>query len=754
MPNSPSIEHGQSEASGRHRLRRLLFIGGGLALPVALAVLGYLCLGFHLGNWNDDWFLTTVDPATGERKFAWPNIERQEFWRPLHLMLVYNAGTFLWESPETRHVLTRLSALLAAFVVWRMLRVLLRSPWPAAAGGLLFLAYPMQFEVAFWPAAISTPIAIALFALTCILVVRLATKDRLRPRHWLALGALPFVAACFNEQPVAGLAPIGLLVLAARRSVADAPPLRRDIASLKRAAGVTLAVGLGCVAYVVPFLATRDSDRRGSIDDIVAPGEAPQRFVSILTEYVDLGFGPLFWRFIKTTTSIGWDAIIHGQAWTLVVVGLAVALWGWRWGSAAAHERGAPTSAPCHAGWLVAFAASSILTMLFPVAFATGHGMAPRMTCPPFAAASIIVGVLVHSLLVRAGRFRRPVQIGVALAVAALAVAWSVSLFGMQREWRDRARRDERLVEQLAALVPEPPENCAFICLRYDYPAAWTRTPPFDRQRLGVLGKGYAVNTAIRHRFARGDVHGGAVVGGSGRGGLTVPGPRAAFLSSLLGASLVDGHWAHLETAVPYVVDSSGRVVLVSTLWVEREDHADFKVDFPVARGAAEAAGQPNVTFVRQVWNHPREPRANPPVTAAEAWAPVDAGGGAKVARREARRVTHPSIVVGPGGRVQLGIGPSERARRLLFRATVPEDAIKAGSDGVDVRVLDEGGAEIARIQLTASRLNAERRWVPMRAVIPPGVTQVTLEVLPRQSEAGDVCWITPAFVQAMPEKP
>lgn len=754
-PPPPPPAHAPAERA--RGVRRGALVASRRLLPLTLLFAAYFFHGGALGKWRDDYFQCSIDPATGHAPlFTMPWDIRPEFWRPVHLTIVYTLGSWLWQHDALRHLITLGAAMLAIIAWYSLYRRITRSPLAASLGASLFAFYPMGFEVAFWPAAMSTALALALLA--WILRVALSAPGAACPRRRLAwLAPLAFFGACLNEQPIAGLAPIGLVILAAR----PAPKFRRAVTD---ALIGTFWAGLGCLAYIIPFLATRNPAKRGGLDTLAPARDIPAHFAEAAREWFDFSLGAKAVRFVD----VGWTQalpVLRANPWLVALALLGALLWlgafarptsGRRTGAGSSPE--SSTAPPAAAGPLLAFAALASACMLLPIAILADHAVAPRMTYPGAAMLGLALAVIGGLLLRRAPRVSAVVRAGVALLALALAVAGAGSLLGMQHIQHRRAEREERLITELRRLAPDPPEDAAFVPLEIQSGLIFTRDPLFNAHNAGLFGRRYCAQPLLRRAYRRPELLAGAH---TARGeGAYVPLPSGRLILNELKGSAGGATPAHVTAArvIPFIVDPDGRVRLVSRLFVERADHHDFVLDFPLAGPLAAATGEAPVTLARGPSTQPREPSPAAPTKPLTAWVmgPGASVVGAGLASPGARRPGEPArdairAQVRPGEvfrhLADVQIPPANSPRRVLVRASAAD--LPSGVT-LEVRwvVPERGNQVLGALSITPGLLASEPRWFPVRFNIAPGETPLTLRLEARSTGGPAEVFATPGFIQ------
>jgi len=212
-------------------------------------------------DWDDQ------DNVYGDARITHPSPAGViDFWRQPHLRFYIPVTRTVWagiaslaQAPPDRdgidldprlfHLANLLLHLLNVLLVFAILRILIRSQWPAAAGAALFALHPVQVEPVVWVTGMKDLLGgfFSLIALREYLVYAVQTRDdpaarRLRLHYGLGLAA--FALAVLSKQTTAVL-PITAWAL-------DHWVLRRPLrASVMAALGwVPVAAGAGAAAMM------------------------------------------------------------------------------------------------------------------------------------------------------------------------------------------------------------------------------------------------------------------------------------------------------------------------------------------------------------------------------------------------------------------------------------------------------------------------------------------------------------------------
>ena len=262
-----------------------------LALLIATVTFGVFCstLGHQLLYWDD------VVSIVANKELNPPTLHNlAEFWRhpvdgynrsyvPVNYTLWWlvahfarvpdpnGAGmTFL---PAPFHALNLTFHLIAAVLVFVLLRRLVRADWPAVAGALLFALHPLQVEPVCWASNMYTPLS-GMLSLAAIVLYLRFSDARLggercagpsrRPRQWLVMIA---AVICFTlallSKPTLVLLPLviaAIEVLINGRRLRDCAPLLAWLPIAAADVVITRHVHPGLSAfkpplYVRPFIA-------------------------------------------------------------------------------------------------------------------------------------------------------------------------------------------------------------------------------------------------------------------------------------------------------------------------------------------------------------------------------------------------------------------------------------------------------------------------------------------------------------------
>ena len=710
------------------------------AFALACWFVGYFWFLGDLGKWRDDFWQSQYRPWLDvSRAWAWPWDVKQEFWRPLHFMLVTNMGTYWWELDWARHLVTAVACGVTAWLAWLMGRRLFASPHAAWGLGMGVLAMPLVQEIAFWPAAASTAIALGLFFVVCLASVSYGRRGRWSTLLLVALGV--FCCACFNEQPVGGVLGLPLLVLAAALSRGAATALKTAVV---RSAVASIAAGLGALAYVVPFALTRQPDARGGAETLAEPADVPANVAGALDRLLMESFGWQSRGVFSQGGRAGLDVLASpiGIAAGVLLVGLGVlAIWAamrrplvdqlQQSDRAVEQDEDTTANAGLSPALLVGFAALALLGMAIPSSLIEG-GAAPTRVLYSMAAMMLVGGAAFADgwarLLAEAGSLAKLAATVGGVAIVAGSVLGTVTLLGLQRFNHDRAEFEREVIAELAAALPDPPPNAGYLCLGNAAQIVPEGVPMIERLQYGLLAHFFAIESAMRRLHGRDDLFGYAhhrflrPVHRSLPDGMI----RVRKVAAAAGRAAPE-RLAH--NTLVFAVEPEGEVLVARGLWLESPDGDDSLVptlgdgldgalaDTPPAFSLRFAEDYRLETpLTARVFGNWRENGVKPqPVPPMVAW-----------------NLRRPAFELEPGDVLARRIAPVDWPRTLVLRATLDEQDARDGNAMMELRVTLDGEV-IASLLLAPEALLMDRRWLPIRVdldgVREPG--RLAVEVVP-----------------------
>jgi hypothetical protein len=543
------------------------------AFPAALWFLSTFFFFGDTGRWNDDWFCTLRDPASGDVT-ALAFTGQMHFWRPLYRVVVPALQTILWQHQWALHLIGALVHALVAWLIWRLLRELGLSRQAAAAGALLFLVFPAHYEAILWPTAMPTALATAIMLGLYLLMLRWARGGA---GWWVApvAAGATFAAASLNEQPAGAALALPLLYLYA---CSPGEPVRRAVS---RAMLPTAAAWLAGLTYIALHLRFADPAPQTGNGSFVPPADAARHLGALATtigEHLSLD------AFGRGALLFGAQAAGPGL---LVVWAIVLAAAGWAW---ARHYAATPPSRRPDARPTTPLAALAIGGVIF---LCQWGAVAPmyywinsRLFYAPMVGIAIIAGAAAD--LVARLIEQRPAVAGRARLAAGIALTPALALFalimvGIQAAYRERARADLADVQTLRDAVPDPAPGAVFVPVRIAGQVFHTDSARFDHSFRGVFMSWWSGTPCIRFGYGRADVS-------AERGEWNLPGLRDADAHTLTG---FEGATVPLDRAVTFEIDESGRLRLVTALRLERPGRAPEVIEIPQTSAATRAGRIP-----------------------------------------------------------------------------------------------------------------------------------------------------------------
>lgn len=736
----------------------------GWLFPVALWLLATLFFGGALGRWSDDYQWAKRDPVTGD-VLRWTEDMHGQFWRPLHFLYTTAAATLWWQHERWLHVVGAAVHALAVVLLWTLLRRLGRSVHSAGAAALMFLVYPVHYQVVFWPSATSTGVAACLFLALCLMVVGFAR------RSWSWWTVLPMIAVafaipCFNEQASTGIAALPLLYWAC--APAGEPAGRRIVRGL----GPPLLCAAACAAYLVLYVRSTIDGYPGTPGSLLPLDQWWGKIQGLVDNIRE---GLMLKAFRRGALGLGWSTmtgVIPAWAWIAALGGLGY-LWVRRFVVVPSEgEPGTPVTPARERGFQVlfglAYGAIAWLPAIAVSQYSAGFPDSSRLYYAPLigwaiAAAAVADTVGGWTNRSRAGAVRGRALVGAALA--AIAVVGAVMMVGIQANFRARARLDALEGERLRALVPSPPPNAFFLPLRMENTPVSTPSARFDRALHSAWAFPWSSRWFIRELYARRDVYCGYASPWGGPFVLAVTEQDGILGRNPMGGPFEgtpqSGYRIPWDLLLPFTISRAGLIELVDSVVLEEPDGSERTVRVP---GVSALAGTPAAPPVRP-WRYPALSWTGQGVPAGvtqiEGWRWRESGAPAPLVDvpwwgggRWAIPV-HPSYTGAPDRWALVATLPaSDRASRVACRATFGEDLIEdaARGDGVEIVAYLDGERErpLARLRLEPRRVREERTWEVLAFDLLPldRPRELHLEVLP--GPAGDPsfdgCWVTPGF--------
>jgi protein O-mannosyl-transferase len=181
-----------------------------ILLLIALSVwatFGRACT-FQFLSWDDELLITTnphiAQPTIANLQWHWahPHVN-------LYVPVVYSAWWTLARinsgvlDPANFHIANVLLHVLNSFLVFFILKLLLKTDWPAAAGALFFALHPLQVEPVAWACGMKDTLS-AFFALSALWLFFLSAT-RPRAAIFYSLATLLFVLALLSKPSTVAL---------------------------------------------------------------------------------------------------------------------------------------------------------------------------------------------------------------------------------------------------------------------------------------------------------------------------------------------------------------------------------------------------------------------------------------------------------------------------------------------------------------------------------------------------------------------
>ena len=718
---------------------------GAAAFPVVLWLFATFFFLGRLGKWLDDYWLGLRDPVTGAYELPlWPWDTWPFFYRPLHLFFVHYAQTLLWHHDWANHLINVLSHGLVVFLLWRFLRAHTRTGQAATVAAIAFLVYPLGYEVIFWPAAVNASIATATFLLLAMMYVGYVRAGGGPALLWL-MAMVAFSIPCWNEQPATGIAALGLLGWAVA-------PRRESVEErVRRCLAPVILGGLACVIYIVLVQATAPAGARGSEGSLAPWSHLPARIADVYREVTHKKmFGEWTRHIVLGGLSQGWAVLARPPSWLwLALLVPTTLLWLRRWMGREVIVRDDRDSLTRPAG-VFAFGLGLFLIAWLPVALLKAQIVEPRICYFPALGLAVAGAMVIDQLGVWLAPYRASCALFkgvVGVALLAWALPSALAMVGVQDALRKRYRLDRREMDQLKAMVPDPPAGTVFVPLHIEDMglAASTGYSNFDKFAVGALGTPWSAKSIIDWTYGRDDLYCTArswwqplalrALNARTAWYPLMPGPRRS--SHPAGGPRIS--WSRM---VPFVVDAKGQVHLVSLIRVTRPDHQGLLIPISYVQGLLRERGLPDHEFTiadkagtadlppRDVW---RWATTGQPVqlTTVCAW-----GSDRVCVAMHPRYPDQQDMAL-----MSTILPPADRAYRLHFRATFAEhDPNQGKGDGVELLwYLDEQrSAPLASLSLPPGRLAADQRWFPVSFTMPAHAQPRTLSVEVLPGPAGD----------------
>lgn len=565
-----------------------------------------------LGYWNDDYFINSRNPATGE-PFRYIMDRMTPFdpagdpvltWRPLYNITLGSITALFWHAPWVMHLIGALAHLATTLALWRLLTLLGRTPHGALAGAALFCCYPVAFEAIFWTCAIPTALSTCCYIIaTCFFIAWTQSNTR---RSLLAAIFFAALVPCFNEQAAAGIAAWPFLYLACRNTS------ERTSRSLARLTTILTPIAFLHAGYIAMMVLSKRADGGlGAAGQLLPPREWINNFLRISPHLEDMHK----WSFLGTAAlHTGLDALRDmplRAALMLAAIAAACALTARAWttpadepGPLATHNDLAANPAARRLA-VLAFALTLGAITLLPLIVVTDTAVRPRMAHITTVALAVLVALALDRLfaLARRTHTHKPASIAIALPLLAALAVCSLSLIGTQRAYHLRQRMDDHIAAQLRELVPNPAPGAVFMPLRAADLPTNTGHHGFDTYFIGPWYHSSAYPSIAQHTYRRPDIDStyfsftAPTIVNADATGLRFFGPMLATFkpdtwpNQPASEPLVPGRrdfspWIAWERVIPFTISREGEVKLVTQIAVERSGEEVVQIAPPRSQHA------------------------------------------------------------------------------------------------------------------------------------------------------------------------
>ncbi len=568
-----------------------------MARPAAgrLFVIGlwFVTCFYLLGRWgmnSDDYCAGVMDPVSGELDWSIrPWRVFPYFWRPLLILEWHFLHSLLWHHMWALHLL---GAACHGGVAWMIARVGTRvvGRGSATIAALVFLVFPLNFQVVYWATAMS----ISQAALLWLVLVLVALRHAERGGWWrVVLGAvIAFAIPCLYEQPMAGypmLVPLALVALARRVEWKMV---------LGRAVAMTGACGVAGMAYMALLVATVPADRRGSGQSLVAL-EADGLVSRVQEVAAQVGAYPAAWLpdSVRGGLILGWHKLdIATGFWTLGALAAAGLLWAMAPRSEGVSvgeteiggERGGSAGIRAwRAAGLLGCGLGTALLSFAPIVVIEGQPVPPRTIYFTLVGCALALAGMLDLVFVageRAGR-RGTFERAARLVALPLLLAGAVIGVGWQMNFRARHRADVGQAASLAHALPNPPGWLTIMIPFEDrHRPVNTGAALFDTAVPKWTLQGWSANALMPQTYRRRDLW------------MLPHNPWAPLIlrdADEKGFRLRDrlpyrakddprgGSWLTWKSCIPFIIDEHGAVRAVNRIVVQSADGADVVADLP-----------------------------------------------------------------------------------------------------------------------------------------------------------------------------
>ena len=488
----------------------------------AFALALFVCTFFlgDIGVFNDDYFCNQRDPITGQITALVMN-RPWHLWRPLTRVVLTPLVTTLWPYPWALHAIDALLHAAIVALVYALLRRFGTRAGIAAPVALGFMVYPVHFEAVLWIAITCTLMSVVLMlAVWHIYLAWLARAEKwpglVRLGALLALGALAYASAAFNEQPAGALAALPFAPLVV--GLANAPTRwRRVVRSALPVLAVVVALGI----YLRGFFHHMPGSVRAA-SKVGAVGSLPHHLGELLTK---VPRELVLYRFAVGAFHEGWSAIGAHPATSAVAFGL-LGLLGVAWclrrvapiasDQVRPDNRGRPTLIALGLAWTVG--------AWLPVA--ASHSItSPRLHYVSSMGLAIIVAAVCSLWGARVDRATLAVRrawIVLCRAAFCAGVAGSLVVWiGVQANFQRRCAADAAEIEPIARVFgPSLPTGTYLIPVHIESHTASTGSQRFDDYFVYCWYWEFASGWRAQSALHRGDIYSITTGGGVSATGL------------------------------------------------------------------------------------------------------------------------------------------------------------------------------------------------------------------------------------------
>jgi hypothetical protein len=550
-PQTPGARRGRWVAAG---------------FPLALWFFATFFLLGDLGKWNDDWFYLQREPETGEIQSLYLN-RPVHFWRPLYRAAVPALQTLLWKHDPLNHLISAAAHGLNCILLWSVLRALGVRRLPAAMAGLLFLVTPAPYEAVFWlcalPTSLSTTLVLGSFML-CIAYARRSVGGWAR----LLFPLVALAAASLNEQPACAMGALPLVYWFAK------PAGERGAAAVARALAPAIAAGAALVAYAALHRQFVTAQTALHHDTFMVPLAELAAQIPRLAGWARMQF--LSGDFAATAMQRGVDALRSDPARAAgagVMLGLTVLAWVRFQGAAGADRARLPAgSRPAGAMALTALGGAILFCGWAPIA-AFNYWLNSRIAYIPTVGLAILLAAGATALSERTPQQAVSAVRYIAAAIGALVtLPLALMMLGIQHAYSSRARQDLREVAALRSLVPKPPPGAVFAPVRIARPTDDRRAWRFENVFWSAFASAWSAPSLLRFEYRRSDLDCGHAYWGE----------CSLRQSRRDGAMVEEVGFSEWSRIVPFEIDRTGNILLVTRMDVHPAAGEPFAVDVPL----------------------------------------------------------------------------------------------------------------------------------------------------------------------------